>query len=194
MATSTLTPAAKRIIGIAGRYARQWQQDNCNTTKDACAARIRQEFFGRESYGTPWCAMFAWLVAQRVFGENNPLLKTASTIAMREAARKNPALVVDKQPAVGSLFFRFRDGGGHVGYVVNIDQDGRITTIEGNSGNAVGGREYSRGQYASWDFIHLERIRAKTPVVPIVLASAAVVATAGFIAQHKGYLRWKPAA
>lgn len=188
-----ITLTAKRIVRLTGDYARQWQRANCNEKKEQCAATIRQAFFSKDSYGTAWCAMFVWVIANDIFGEKNPLLKTPSTIAMRDAARKNPAFVVDKQPTVGAIFFRYRDGGGHVGYVVSVHEDGKITTIEGNSSNAVGGREYKRSEYASWDFIHIERVPSKA-LVPLVLVSSAAVATAGFIAHYKGYIGWKRAA
>lgn len=184
-----INTTAKRIIGVAGRYARSWEQRNCDTGKEACAALIRQEFFGQNSYGTPWCAMFVWIVADEVFGESNPLLKTASTVAMRNAARENDDITVDKKPTIGSVFFRYRTGGGHVGYVVKIDDIGTITTIEGNSGNAVGGRTYKKSQYAGWDFIHVERARAKRRLWPIAVAGATAVLGAGaYIANRKGYV------
>lgn len=186
-----MNTAARRIIGVAGRYARSWEQRNCNKAgKETCAALIRQEFFGQNSYGTPWCAMFVWVVADEVFGESNPLLKTASTVAMRNAARANDELIVDKKPALGSVFFRYRTGGGHVGYVVKIDSNNdSITTIEGNSSNAVGGRSYKKSQYAGWDFIHVESVAAKRRTWPIVVAGATAMLGAGaYMAYRKEYI------
>ncbi len=77
---------------------------------------------------------------------------------MRDGAKKN-GLTVDKKPALGSVFWRPRGTSGtqgHVGVVVKI-ADGMVYTIEGNSSNAVRGRNYKQSEMVQDHvFIHTE--------------------------------------
>jgi hypothetical protein len=108
-------------------------------------------------------------------------------------------LRVDGEPAVGSIFYNTRDGGGHVGFVIKVDGI-NFESIEGNTTN-------SAGEWGVWSkkknlnekkyqFIHLEDLDTieNNLFAPLqfdfemILAdprsyiSAGIVLTGGFVA------------
>lgn len=152
---------AQTIIENAAYWQEKWQDGECKSVKNNrgnCIDAIKKQF-GKEILNTPWCAEFVSVVVKTAcekLGVQNLLPYTRSTAAMIDGAIKN-GLRVDSTPAVGSIFYRKRDGGGHVGIVVKITSAG-IVTIEGNSNDAVLGRSYSYTEIASWKFIHIEEL------------------------------------
>ena len=121
--------------------ARSWI--GCKETsknRSECVDEIQKLYNGKVN-SEAWCAKFVWAITNVACGKlrvPNPLKQTASTITMKNEAKKT--LRVDKLPGVGSVFFNVRDGGGHVGFVQKIDGN-YFHTIEGNtnvSGSADG--------------------------------------------------------
>lgn len=161
------------LIENAAWWQAKWLREECKKmpAKDSTSGRggcvddLKREFSDKAAgEGSPWCAQFV-SVCYRTSREKlrlkgaGKLPYTASTVNMLDGAKK-AGLVVDKNPAVGAVFFRYRDGGGHVGIVAAIADDGLMTTIEGNSGNAVLGKTYKKASYAAWQFIHVENEEA----------------------------------
>jgi hypothetical protein len=105
-----------------------------------------------------WCALFVWRCvedAAKKSGAKNPLQRTPSTIAMLNAARKS-GLRITTTPELGSIFFRPRTGGGHMGVVSGMNSQ-YIFCIEGNTSNRVGMRMYDRSkQLQNYVFIHVQ--------------------------------------
>jgi hypothetical protein len=105
-----------------------------------------------------WCALFVWRCvedAAKKSGAKNPLQRTPSTIAMLNAARKS-GLRISTTPELGSIFWRPRTGGGHVGIVSGMNSQ-HIFCIEGNTSNRVGMRMYDRSkQLQNYVFIHVQ--------------------------------------
>jgi hypothetical protein len=96
--------------------------------------------------------------ACKKLGVDNPLIQTASTATLLSNAKKN--LRVDSDAGVGSIFYKTRTGGGHVGFVLEVDGN-KITTIEGNTTPDGGGAEgvYKKIRDTAkekFQFIHLE--------------------------------------
>ena len=99
--------------------------------------------------GQPWCMSFVYYIFDQFstkMGVKNPVYKTASALAEWEKtdgkkitiaeARSNFSLV---KP--GQIFVANRGGGGHVGIVTSVDQNGKkFTTVEGNTAIAGGGQ------------------------------------------------------
>jgi hypothetical protein len=86
--------------------------------------------------GEPWCAYFvSWAAAQagEPLGPNGQGLGSVSQIASW-ASSTGKLLPASATPAPGDLILF---GGEHVGIVESVNSDGSLTTIEGNSGNAV---------------------------------------------------------
>jgi len=107
-----------------------------------------------------WCAKFVWAMtneACKKLGIANPLIQTASTATLLASARKT--LRTDGTPGIGSIFYTTRTGGGHVGFVLNVDGN-KFETIEGNTSNSSG--EYGvfkktrDTKTKEYQFIHLE--------------------------------------
>jgi len=147
------------IIEQAGYWAEKWQDGECKSVKNNrgnCIDEIKKQF-SKEILGTPWCAEFVSVCVKTAcdkLGITNLLPYTRSTAAMLSGSEKN-GLTVDSTPKIGSVFYRTRSGGGHVGIVVKITALG-IATIEGNSNDAVLARSYSSSEYKNWKFIHTE--------------------------------------
>ena len=78
---------------------------------------------------TPWCGTF---VAATMREAGIPLPKHW----YRAKAWLEWGVKLDR-PAVGCVVVFERTGGGHVGYVVGYDQQGRILVLGGNQGNRV---------------------------------------------------------
>lgn len=155
------------LIEQAVYWQEKWIKEACKKlpAKDSTSGRggcvdDLKEMFSRTVEGTPWCAQFV-SVCYKTAREKlqlkaiGKLPYTQSTATMLNGAKKN-GLTVDSTPRVGSVFYRSRDGGGHVGIVVAISDDGTLLTIEGNSDNQVKGRTYDKGKYSGWSFIHVE--------------------------------------
>lgn len=152
---------AKTIIENAAFWQEKWQKGECtakSNNRGNCIDEIKA-VFSKEVINTPWCAEFVSVVVRTACAKlaiKNLLPYTRSTATMLAGAKK-AGLRVDSTPVVGSVFYRSRTGGGHVGIVAKIT-DGGIVTIEGNSNDAVLGRSYSGTEIAKWQFIHTEEM------------------------------------
>jgi len=123
----------------------------------SCINEITEYYNGKQT-NEPWCAKFVWMVVDlttKDFGIKNLLPKSASTLQMVNTASKK-GLRVDGIPANGSVFFKTRDGGGHVGFVSSINSNRELITLEGNSNDQV-----QWGKHKNWlnyKFIHTEEM------------------------------------
>ncbi len=121
-----------------------------------CLNEITEYFNGKQT-NEHWCAKFVWMVADltaKDFGIKNLLPKTASTVTMVNSASKK-GLRVDTTAKPGSIFFRTRSGGGHVGLVVEV-RNGTIKCIEGNNNDSVTWASHS--SLSGYKFIHTEEM------------------------------------
>lgn len=85
---------------------------------------------------TAWCGTFA-----------AHCLKSANRFIPKDWFRAKEyvnAGAVLKKPAYGCIVVFSREGGGHVGFIVGIDQNGNIMVLGGNQGDAVNIRPFSK--------------------------------------------------
>jgi uncharacterized protein (TIGR02594 family) len=86
---------------------------------------------------TPWCGLFVGYC-----------LGVSGRFVVREwyraSAWQTPQMTRILRPAYGSIVVMARTGGGHVGFVVGVDQRGNIMVLGGNQGNAVSIAPFSR--------------------------------------------------
>jgi len=143
------------------KEAKKWL--GCEETKQnrsECVDKI-QLLYNNKINAEAWCCKFVWAMtneACKKLGVENPLIQTASTTTLLSNAKKN--LRVDAEPGVGSIFYTTRTGGGHVGFVLEINKN-KFKTIEGNTtedGGKIDGvwnknRDINTKKY---QFIHLE--------------------------------------
>jgi len=102
--------------------------------------------------GVPWCAYFvSWAAAQAgaPLGENGSGFGLVASIG-DWAARTGRLLPADGQPAPGDLILF---GDRHVGLVESVNADGTITTVEGNSSDAV--RRVVRSRAETTGFVRI---------------------------------------
>jgi hypothetical protein len=95
--------------------------------------------------GVPWCAYFvSWAAAQAgaPLGDHGQGLGAVAQIE-DWARRTGKLLPAGATPRPGDLILF---GSHHVGIVESVAADGTITTVEGNSGNAVRRRERAPGE------------------------------------------------
>lgn len=78
---------------------------------------------------TPWCGVFVAEVMRRT-GHELPK-HWYRALAWADWGKR-----IDR-PRVGCVVVFSRKGGGHVGLVVGVDQNGRLLVLGGNQGNAV---------------------------------------------------------
>ena len=143
------------------KEAEKWL--GCSETKSNrsfCVDEI-QMLYNNKITAEAWCCKFVWAMtneACKKIGIENPLKQTASTNDLLSSSKKN--LRVDSTSGVGSIFYTSRDGGGHVGFVLEV-KGNSFKTIEGNTtadGGSVEGvfnkmRDTTTKHY---QFIHLE--------------------------------------
>ena len=125
-----------------------------------CLTEIRRLYNEKSITNDAWCALFVWTMtneACKKLGVSNPLKQTKSTAVMLSEAKKT--LRTDNTPSKGSVFYTTRTGGGHVGFVLNVEGN-KFYTIEGNTTNSSG--EYGVFEKTrdtktkDYQFIHLE--------------------------------------
>jgi uncharacterized protein (TIGR02594 family) len=109
----------------------------------------------------PWCAgaVNYWLKKG-----GRPPLKPA--VAARALAFKDYGIKLSA-PAYGCIVVFSRDGGGHVGFVVGIDQQGNLMVLGGNQGNMVKISPFSRDRVVAyrWPSIYPDAGRFKLPLL-----------------------------
>jgi len=125
--------ARKDILAIAGS-----QLGTKETGYNGGGARKYQQFFGRGP--EPWCADFvSWVFTKAGIKTNSPYCPTFIQQLKKQGRWKGK-----RNPQAGDIvFFDWeRDGkSDHVGIVKHVNNDGSITTIEGNTGKPGGGPE-----------------------------------------------------
>lgn len=96
-----------------------------------------------ELSGPAWCAYFcSWVY--RASDPPSPFGRMGSVLGIYRWGEAHRRLV--EEPQAGDLALVRRAGGrGHVGLVVSVLDDGRLCTVEGNSGNQVAARVRERG-------------------------------------------------
>lgn len=163
----------------------------CRETKvnsAACIYDMRAEV-GLPLANEPWCAVFVLFCVQRAswrFGQISPFNKTASSIDIFNQAKKK-GIKIDKRPSKGSLFFYYRQGGGHIGIVDSVKTNNKaFFTFEGNHNDQVSTveRQLSGQDYY---FIHVEQlIKYSLPETDTLIDYAfGITGVAG------AYLTWK---
>lgn len=155
------------LIATARSYV-GCKEDFGRANRSECVDEFSRKFgIGLGNY---WCAIFVSVViaeAAEKIGIKPPIPKTSSAIAFT----KMPNVKIDKTPAAGSVFYYkppptkkgTGDTTGHVGIVVKVLDDGRIETIEGNTGNAVKNLARSKADVARMQFIHIENQSVVSP-------------------------------
>jgi hypothetical protein len=94
--------------------------------------------------GFAWCAAFVYWcfnVAAANLHALNPCPRTAGALKLYALAPREARLKASDEPEPGDVFVIDHGHGlGHVGFVEEVNDDGTMTTIEGNT-NGGGGRE-----------------------------------------------------
>lgn len=100
------------------------------------------------SSGQPWCMAFVYYVFDQFstkMGVPNPVYKTGSAL-MEWDKTEGKKITIDEARSdfslikPGQIFVATRSGGGHVGIVTGVDQNGKkFTTVEGNTTIKGGG-------------------------------------------------------
>lgn len=128
-----------------------------NSNRSICIDKYNVTVLNKKT-NLPWCATFVSYVFDKTFQElglKNTFIKTASTTDIYNWGKKNNLL--DKVPAVGSVHYSTREGGGHVGIVVKVNNSNEFTTIDGNSDDSV--RVVKRNiNDKDYYFIHTEKL------------------------------------
>jgi uncharacterized protein (TIGR02594 family) len=96
---------------------------------------------------TPWCGTFVAAV-----------LREAGLVVPKHWYRAKAYLdygVAPPNPFLGSIVVFERKGGGHVGFVVGVDERDRIMVLGGNQANAVNVQPFDRSRVAGfrWPFL-----------------------------------------
>lgn len=118
----------------------------------------------------PWCAAFVGAVSGGC-GLQNIVPVSASCERMRDKLLEYGAKIVDK-PAPGDIAFFDWDGDGrpieHVGIVTKVDDNGWVTTIEGNKSDMVGYRQFNNLMVVfvrpNWEG---SSVQVTTPITPV---------------------------
>lgn len=179
------TNFTQKLVDLAADWL-GCEEDAKTPNRSACLTDL-WKLYGTEPTNEPWCAAFVWTMVNetcKVFGVENKLPHTKSTYEMKSRAT-NAGLKVDKTPAVGSIFYFTRDGGGHVGIVTNLGEN-TMTTIEGNVSDQVrlGRRALNSKNFL---YIHVEKMTSKT----LVFGKEPYYALLGVTGLATIYLTWK---
>lgn len=92
---------------------------------------------GIKADATPWCAAFVGAVLERCGIQSSRFESAKSYIDWGIAIGK---------PVPGCIAVLSRDGGGHVGFVVGQDLDGRLLVLGGNQADMVCIKAFSRSR------------------------------------------------
>lgn len=107
---------------------------------------------------TPWCGVF---VAHCMRLAGQPLPK--HWYRAKDWLNWGESLV---QPCLGCVVVFGREGGGHVGFVVGSDAQGRVLCLGGNQGNAVNVRAFERSRVLGYRWpLRSEVARTPLPVL-----------------------------
>lgn len=96
---------------------------------------------GIQSDEVPWCAAFVGACLERAGVRSSRFESAASylTWGVRLAG-----------PAHGCIVVFSREGGGHVGFVVGLDEGGRLLVLGGNQGDAVNIKAFERARVTGY--------------------------------------------
>jgi uncharacterized protein (TIGR02594 family) len=110
---------------------------------------------------TPWCAGFANRMLQLA---GLPTIKPG--LAARALAFKEYGVKLNA-PAYGAIAVKERQGGGHVGFVVGVDQYGNLMILGGNQGDSVKISPFKREDFVAfrWPSIYPNAERFKLPLL-----------------------------
>jgi uncharacterized protein (TIGR02594 family) len=119
----------------------------------------------------PWCAAFVGAVSGGC-GLQNIVPVSASCARMKDKLFEYGAKRVSK-PAPGDIAFFDWDGDGHpiehVGIVTKVDENGWVTTIEGNKSDMVGYRQFNNLMVVfvrpNWEGVAVQA--TETPITPV---------------------------
>lgn len=125
-----------RLISTARAELNSWQAGNRNSVKYFSATTLRDA-----SSRTAWCAAFVtWIIQQAGIFSEEDRPKTASALGYKDWAAglrdKVQLLPISTLPQPGDIVvFTWPSSQSHVGIVVDTQNNGRFTTIEGNTSN-----------------------------------------------------------
>lgn len=146
----------QRILDLArAELALGVKEDRENNDSAGHIDRYRSAVKGKGNRLDEWCGDFASYITLHAgvpIGENGA--GEINGNAMRRWAEKSGRWYSAKQaPKAGDLImFEWKTGGHHVGVVERVE-NGRVYTIEGNSGHAVKARSYSLNASDIWGYI-----------------------------------------
>lgn len=131
---SSCRAAVRRVLEVAvGEIGVTEQPDGSNSGP-------RVDVYTQPERGIQWCAAFvSWCYRRSENG--SPFGTILSAYKFAEWGRQKGGLLgIAALPSPGDVFVIIRgDLHGHVGLVAGLTMDGRLCTVEGNSGNAVRG-------------------------------------------------------
>lgn len=112
---------ARRLIGVHEIEGDEDNPEIVQMWKDIKRGGIKDD-------ETPWCAAFVGAMLERsgVVSSRFESAKSYLTWGLRL-----------QEPTYGCVAVFTREGGGHVGFVVGRDADGRLLVLGGNQGDAV---------------------------------------------------------
>lgn len=115
---------------------------------------------------------------------------------MRDRAMRTPGLIVNDEPAVGAVFYRYSSApgaSGHIGIVKGYDKS-YLYSVEGNVGPENGGGVwwafYDRSDLArlGFKFIHVERQFGESDQSSIMAAGADTLGMLLLLSAGVGYV------
>lgn len=113
---------------------------------------------------TPWCGTFV----AAVLGES------ALPVAKHWYRAKGwlDYGIILKAPALGAIVVFERQGGGHVGFVVGVDERGRILVLGGNQGNRVSIAPFDRSRVVGFRWPTMDVLWSPAPVIASTAVSS----------------------
>ena len=157
LAATNATPAEQPLGGtgsaiVSAAESQIGQSEQPPGSNDGPAIAVYRGAVAGAQAGEPWCAYFAsWAAAQAgaPIGDTGQGLGSVSEITSW-ASQTGRLLPASATPQPGDLMLF---GDRHVGIVDSVNPDGTITTIEGNSQNAV--RQVTRQPGEATGFVQL---------------------------------------
>lgn len=150
-----MTPLACQIVREANWWYRWWLINACVPDKNnrgSCVDALK-EVWGKVE-GTEWCAQFISVLINRALISAGVTPERAKTMFPSEQSTRimlakaaGLGIRIGNEPVVGAVFFRPRgEGKGHVGIVIEVDEQGGMVTIEGNASNSVRRETYKKSE------------------------------------------------
>jgi hypothetical protein len=155
-ADSSITGAdAARVVKVASKevgYLEKASNSNLDDPKANPGSNNYTKFnkwYGMD--GQPWCAMFSSWAADKAGISKKVVPKDAYTVTQYEKILNNGGKKVKPEKAMPADYIYFTKTGApggiyHVG-IVEANDNGKIRTIEGNSGQKVARNTYTKSDY-----------------------------------------------